>query len=481
MELNIQNVFKYIFLWYNTPVSYLLKRKERWNWSMKAYYRKNQKRKAFSISAFAELHRFKIVLGSLFLVFAIVFAAYLSTRGAKAASSGNVATVKVAIPESKLAADYIAKSAALRETIKEAYAKYGIDSNISCTAVEYAELVIDGQKVANFPSEREANKLLDYYRLRYVDESSEVLDIKFAQNVVVRKVRTSIAKFSGFESEEKIKEHIEVGTSELRQHEVQYGENYWVIAQNYGITIEDLEAANPNVDPEYLTIGQMISLVAPRSLLTVITEEKVAYSEEVEYETVYEDSDSLYKGESRVKSSGEYGEVAVEAKLIKENGRVISKAVLSEKVLSEPVSKVVYVGTMDPPPRMGTGVLGYPLSVYGIVTSEFGDTWGRGGYPHRGIDVQAYEGTPVLASDGGVVVTATWSYSYGYYVVIDHGGNIDTLYAHCSSLAVSPGDQVFKGQTIAYSGSTGVSTGGHLHFEVRLNGTLQNPRWYLDF
>lgn len=449
---------------------------------MKKYYRKNQKRKASPLLAFIDLHRNEVVLGSLFLVFLLVFSGYLSTMDNNFSESPEaVATVHVAVPESKISADYVAKAAALRPTVQGLYAKYGIDADLSVADVEYVELLIDGQKIANFPSEREANQLLDYYRFRYVDESSEIIDVKFAQNVVLNKVSTNVARFSGFASEDSIREYIEVGTSERRQHEVQSGENYWVIAQNYGIDIEDLEAANPDVDPEYLNIGQVISLVAPKSLLTVVTEEKVAYSEDLEYQTIYEDSDSLYKGESRVKSSGAYGEVAVEAKLVKENGKVINRAVLSETVLSEPVDKVVYVGTMDPPPRMGTGILGYPLSVYGYVTSEFGDTWGRGGYPHRGIDVQAYEGTPVLASDGGVVTTASYSWSYGYYIVVDHGGNIDTLYAHLSGIAVGVGDEVFKGQTIGYSGSTGVSTGGHLHFEVRLNDTLQNPRWYLDF
>ena len=98
---------------------------------------------------------------------------------------------------------------------------------------------------------------------------------------------------------------------------------------------------------------------------------------------------------------------------------------------------------------------------------------------HRAIDIsgggRTIYGTPIVAADSGKVVTATYHYSYGNYVMIDHGGGYSTLYAHASSLAVSAGQTVTKGQTIAYVGSTGNSTGPHLHFEVRVNGNRQNP------
>ena len=102
---------------------------------------------------------------------------------------------------------------------------------------------------------------------------------------------------------------------------------------------------------------------------------------------------------------------------------------------------------------------------------------------HRAIDISGggrnIYGQPIVAADSGRVVTATYHYSYGNYVMIDHGGGYSTLYAHASSLAVSAGQTVTKGQVIAYVGSTGNSTGPHLHFEVRVNGTRQNPwNWF---
>ena len=102
---------------------------------------------------------------------------------------------------------------------------------------------------------------------------------------------------------------------------------------------------------------------------------------------------------------------------------------------------------------------------------------------HKAIDIsgggRTIYGTPIVAADSGKVVTATYHYSYGNYVMIDHGGGYSTLYAHASSLAVSAEQTVTKGQTIAYVGSTGNSTGPHLHFEVRVNGNRQNPfNWF---
>jgi len=98
---------------------------------------------------------------------------------------------------------------------------------------------------------------------------------------------------------------------------------------------------------------------------------------------------------------------------------------------------------------------------------------------HRGIDIPAYAGTNIYASNGGKVVTATYHYSYGNYVVIDHGGGKSTLYAHATKLNCKAGDIVKQGQVVAFVGTTGHSYGNHLHFEVRISGTAKNPLDYV--
>lgn len=125
----------------------------------------------------------------------------------------------------------------------------------------------------------------------------------------------------------------------------------------------------------------------------------------------------------------------------------------------------------------GTGQLAYPTS-YRKISAGY-PNYSNGSY-HGGVDWPCPTGTPVHAADSGVVVIAKrLTYSYGQYILIDHGNGLSTLYAHNSSLVVSVGDKVSKGQLIAYSGSTGNSTGPHCHFEVRLNGTRVNPMNYL--
>ncbi len=122
----------------------------------------------------------------------------------------------------------------------------------------------------------------------------------------------------------------------------------------------------------------------------------------------------------------------------------------------------------------GSGVLGWPVS--GPVTSGFGVRWGR---MHEGIDIAVGEGTPVRAAAAGTVIYAGWMSGYGNLVAVDHGNGLSTAYAHNSSLAVSVGQSVAAGEIVSYSGNTGNSTGPHVHFEVRVDGSAVDPLRYL--
>lgn len=119
---------------------------------------------------------------------------------------------------------------------------------------------------------------------------------------------------------------------------------------------------------------------------------------------------------------------------------------------------------------------------YARVSSGFGPRNHpvRGGHRmHKGIDLAAPTGTPVYASADGIVDLARWGKGYGLYIKLDHGADLETRYAHLSRLAVAPGDRVEKGEVIGYVGSTGWSTGPHLHYEVRVNGVAVNPIHYM--
>lgn len=131
-------------------------------------------------------------------------------------------------------------------------------------------------------------------------------------------------------------------------------------------------------------------------------------------------------------------------------------------------------------PVSGSGAFIWPVN--GVITSPYGyrthPIFGSTIY-HSGMDIGVDYGTPVHAADSGVVVEAGWISGYGYAVIIDHGNGLSTLYGHNESLNVSEGQSVSQGQVIAYAGSTGNSTGPHVHFEVRSNGDPVDPSAYL--
>ena len=136
-------------------------------------------------------------------------------------------------------------------------------------------------------------------------------------------------------------------------------------------------------------------------------------------------------------------------------------------------------GTISSASR-GSGSFVWPI--YGEITSPFGwrthPIFGTQKF-HSGLDIAADYGDPIVAANSGTVIYADWMGGYGNAVMIDHGGGLVTLYGHNSSLAVYNGQQVAKGQTIAYAGSTGYSTGPHCHFEVRIHGEVTDPMDYL--
>lgn len=129
------------------------------------------------------------------------------------------------------------------------------------------------------------------------------------------------------------------------------------------------------------------------------------------------------------------------------------------------------------------GQLRWPLQVPGTISSRFGSrvspTEGASTY-HKGIDIAVATGTPIVASADGTVVTATYSASAGNYIMLYHGNSLYTVYMHCSRLAVSEGTEVKQGDVIAYVGSTGVSTGAHLHFGISINASYVDPLRYVS-
>lgn len=202
----------------------------------------------------------------------------------------------------------------------------------------------------------------------------------------------------------------------------------------------------------------------------------------VEYKTRYVESDEYYTGHTFVQTKGVAGLERVTYDLVMDDGNVEKRRVVSREILIDPVDEIIIVGTCPPPQPVPTGSFDCPVIKPYSVTSNFGEQRIEfdGDAFHYGVDFSADKGEPIYAADGGTVVYSGYSKSYGLMLKLDHGNGFTTVYAHCSKLLFDVGDKVYKGQQIALVGDTGVTTGAHLHFEIRKNGVYVNPLKFLD-
>ena len=334
------------------------------------------------------------------------------------------------------------------------------------------EIKANGKTVAILSTKADAERVLESVKKPYINEDN-IEESYFGEKV---EVQETTIEMKNVKTVEETIQLIEQGTNEIKTHEVEEGESFWTIAEKYNLAVEELEKANPDVDPGKLQIKQSISLIVPKPLLTVVTSRRERYEESILFPVEFEETSALYKGETKIRTAGKDGKREVYAEIVEHNNIEVSRNILEEKILLEPKTQIVLKGTKELPPKIGTGTFSNPTR--GTLTSRFGSRWGR---MHEGIDIAAKIGTPVNAADGGKVIFSGTSGAYGKLVKIDHGGGFVTYYAHNSKLLVSKGDKVFKGQKIAESGNTGRSTGPHLHFEVRKNGKPVNPLSYVKY
>lgn len=221
-------------------------------------------------------------------------------------------------------------------------------------------------------------------------------------------------------------------------------------------------------EAEIVTVSELMANA--ESLLSISLTTNEVYEREIPYEseTQYDDTQTTDYCETI-----QYGENGLENVLCRTtyiNGEEVDSVVISSETITEPVNEIVMQGTIE----STTGTFAWPVPNTYNVTSYYGYRWGT---IHEGIDISnGVTDEAIVASDGGTVTWAGWDDSgYGYYVIIDHGNGYSTLYGHCNSVYVSQGEYVSQGQTIAGMGSTGYSTGTHLHFEIREGSTRLDP------
>ena len=340
---------------------------------------------------------------------------------------------------------------------------------------EVYTITADGKEVVDMASMEEAEAVLDGVTSRYKVKGSEIVSLSFKEDVSIDKKEVDL-EYPVFSVADAVT-YVITGTTEPRTYIIKGGDNLWDVAITHGIDPYAIQEMNPDINPKRLQVGQEIFLYETYPFITVSFTEIVTATERIPYQVVYEDNASMYKGQTQVKSTGSYGSKVTKSEITKENGTIVSSVILSEEVVLEPVTQVAYKGTLPAPVYSGTnsGELSSPLADLNVISS-YGS---RGGRQHKGVDLKGPKGTPIYAALDGVVTFSGSSGSFGNIVKLSHGNGLETWYAHNESNLVSIGETVTKGQQIATMGATGNATTSHLHFEVRINGTPQNPMNYL--
>lgn len=273
------------------------------------------------------------------------------------------------------------------------------------------------------------------------------------------------------------------------------------IKDSYDMSNIGFKLNNPTLLDNTVTYnGQKVLTNELDPIIEIVQTFETTETEEVDFDVVKEVDEEMLVGQSEVETEGEVGEkeITYQNKMI--NGKVVSTNKLSEEVTKKPVHEVLKVGNtkMVNDVTTGSGSNGNSGSdssggdLTASSESSDGFIWPSSSKSvtceymcytnHTGIDIQSYYGGPEYAAKAGTVTTSGWSnYGYGYHVIIDHGGGVQTLYAHQKQPPpVSVGQHVEQGDVVGFEGATGNVTGEHLHFEVRINGSTVNPRGYIS-
>lgn len=341
--------------------------------------------------------------------------------------------------------------------------------------VKATGIYVDGKKIGAVQDRKTAEKALKDVADKYTKQGDniEVESVRFLEKVDIKTANTDL---EDLHSEEEMVDLLCTSGEKETVHKVVAGDTLHSIAKKYDVWEDQLLADNKGINSKKLEVGSNIIVKQQAPVLTYEVVEKITYDKVIEHKVEEQKSADIYEGMTETQQTGSDGLSEITARVTLQNGKKVEEEDLVTTVKEEPVTEVVLVGTKERPPTVGSGKYIWPLKDSFTQTSGFGSRWGR---QHKGIDLAVSVGTTVYAADGGTVVEAQYSGSYGNVVMIDHQNGQETRYAHNSKLLVKKGDKVYQGQPIAKSGNTGRSTGPHVHFEIRFNGEPRNPLNYL--
>lgn len=352
---------------------------------------------------------------------------------------------------------------------------------------------VDGELIGAVESYDQIENVLDNIKAPY--DSGEYQEICFDKDVEYD--LEEYVDESQIVSEGSILKTLTGVESAPEYYEVQPGDNLWKIAENKGMTLDELSGCYAtyngkvieDLEHQVLRVGTLIQLESEVPYLQVECKKEVTFRKELPFESITIEDSSLPSGQVVIDTVGQNGEQRSRALVTYREGTAVRKRTLETITVNEPVSEIIRVGTgtqisegvinYDAPEFItegGTGDYFWPVDG-GYISAHQGD--GRG---HKGIDIAAPYGTPIYAAASGVVTDAGtgWNGGYGNCIIIQNDDGNVTVYAHQAELVAAYGDVIEKGQLIGYVGSTGDSTGNHLHFEVRKDGKYYDPELYVS-
>lgn len=356
--------------------------------------------------------------------------------------------------------------------------------NVLTSYIEGYALEIAGTQVAILPSQDDVQTLLKAYQDFYTksNDNNQVESVELSESIDYKPVETQVDQVKLVD--QTLKELID-GKRTITEYTAQANDSWWLIARKYDMKTKEVLASNPGMtEDSKIQFGQKIKLVSVSPYLTFTIKGTLTNTESIAYDVITTTDTHVDIGNTVVKDQGCDGEKVVTYSYLQKNGQIISKQAVEEKVTKQPITQVVSKGpgltavSMSSAASRGsnrsTGIE-WPLS--GPINSLYGSRWGT---LHKGLDIGGSIGTAYSAAASGKVIAARWDGGYGNMIVIDHGNGVKTRYAHSSKLLVAVGELVEQGQSIGLVGSTGNSTGPHLHFEVLLNDSTVNPTKYLQ-
>ena len=335
-------------------------------------------------------------------------------------------------------------------------------------------LYVDGTLVAAAEDKTTIETVLNELKAPF-ETGVENERVEFVSNV---EVRTGLFSPDTMVSIPELRAMFE-GSTDPQYYTIEEDDYLKDIIEKTGVSKQMIYYLNPDLDERRLIPGKKLLISEPDIYLGVKVVRTSVYEEDIDYSTVRIEDSSLYINQTKVKTAGQKGSKTITAEITYIDGVKTETRIISSVVTKEPVTRELYVGTKAYPTTYsslaGSGAFIRPING-GYTSCAYGGYRG-----HVGVDLTmsgAY-GKPVYASAGGTVISAGWSGGYGKLVKIQHSGGYVTYYAHMSSINVSVGETVNQGQQIGAIGSTGNSTGPHLHFELRINGSPVNPMNYI--